>query len=43
MKLDIEGSEVEVLPDLVITGALEHVDVIMAEWHTELIKDRKRR
>lgn len=36
MKMDIEGSEVEVLPDLAITGAMEHVDVIMAEWHTRL-------
>ena len=43
MKLDIEGSEVEVLPDLALTGAMEHINVIMAEWHTRLAGDDKRR
>lgn len=33
MKLDIEGKEVEVLPDLLISGALGSVDKTFVEWH----------
>ena len=33
MKLDIEGSELEVMPDLLLSGALRHVNGIHAEWH----------
>ena len=33
MKLDIEGKEVDVVPDLMMSGALSSVDLIMAEWH----------
>ena len=33
MKMDIEGSEVEVLPDLAITGALQYIDVLIVEFH----------
>ncbi|TRY81192.1 hypothetical protein TCAL_14511 [Tigriopus californicus] len=33
MKVDIEGSEVEVITDLVLTGALNFVDYITVEWH----------
>ncbi len=33
MKMDIEGSELEVVPDLLVTGALRHVNVTMIEWH----------
>ena len=29
MKLDIEGSEVEVVEDLIMQGSLQHIDVIM--------------
>lgn len=33
MKMDIEGSELEVLTDLVATGSLQHVDLTMVEYH----------
>ena len=33
MKLDIEGSELEVIPDLLLSGALKNVDKIYVEWH----------
>ncbi len=33
MKLDIEGSELEVLTDLVVTGALKELDLAMVEYH----------
>ncbi|XP_059086072.1 uncharacterized protein LOC131882819 [Tigriopus californicus] len=36
MKVDIEGSEVEVIPDLVLTGALNFVDYMTVEWHEHL-------
>ena len=45
MKLYISiGSEVEVLPDLLLSGAFAHINVMMIEWHTRLAKsaDRKR-
>jgi len=33
MKMDIEGSELEVLTDLIITGALQHINFTFAEFH----------
>jgi len=33
VKLDIEGSELEVLTDLLVTGSLQHVDFVSAEYH----------
>ena len=27
------GSEVEVLPDLLLSGAIAHIDATMIEWH----------
>jgi hypothetical protein len=33
MKLDIEGSELEVMTDLVVTGALQHLDLAFVEYH----------
>ena len=32
-KLDIEGSEVDVVPDLFFAGSLQHLDAMMIEWH----------
>ena len=32
------GSEVDVMPDLIFTGGLEHVNNIMVEWHERLEK-----
>ena len=44
MKMDIEGSEVDVMPDLIFTGGLEHVNNIMVEWHEHLerLPERKK-
>jgi len=33
MKLDIEGSELEVLTDLLVTGSLQHIDFISVDYH----------
>lgn len=33
MKLDVEGAEMEIVPDLLFTGALTHVDRLMVDWH----------
>lgn len=34
MKLDVEGSELEVLTDLLVTGALQHIDLVTVEYHS---------
>ena len=33
MKMDIEGSEVDVVPDLIFSGSLQYVNIMMVEWH----------
>jgi FkbM family methyltransferase len=33
MKMDIEGAEYDVLTDLMVTGAMQHIDLITIEWH----------
>ena len=42
MKMDIEGSELEVMTDLLLSGALSRVDLIFVEWHPSL-SDRSRK
>lgn len=42
MKIDIEGSEVDVVPDLIFSGALQHVSILMIEWHDRFQKVPKR-
>ena len=44
MKMDIEGSEIDVIPDLIFTGGLQYINHIMIEWHErlELVPERKR-
>ena len=39
MKIDIEGSELEVVSDLLFSGSLRHVDVAIIEWHQHIMKD----
>ena len=39
MKMDIEGSEVDVLPDLMWSGAISHIDTALIEFHPRLSKD----
>ena len=36
IKIDIEGSEVDVIPDLLFSGGLEYVDALLVEWHAFL-------
>ena len=43
MKLDIEGSEVDVIPDLLFSGGLEYVNLMMIEWHAFLQQKEQRR
>ena len=41
--MDIEGSEIEVIPDLIYSGSLSHVDVMMVEWHSRLARTEARK
>ena len=43
MKIDIEGTELEVLPDLLLSGALSQVDTIYMEWHERFTTDKNRK
>ena len=42
--ITFSGSEVEVVPDLLLSGAFAHIDATMIEWHERLAKldDRKK-
>ena len=42
MKMDIEGSEVDVLPDLLWSGAISHIDTALIEFHERLSKNQIR-
>ena len=42
MKLDIEGSELEVLTDLLVTGSLQHIDLLNVEYHPASFNDNVR-
>ena len=33
MKMDVEGAELELLSDLLISGSLQHIDRVMVEYH----------
>ena len=37
------GSEIEVVPDLLLTGAFAHIDFTMIEWHARLAKSEERK
>ena len=37
MKMDIKGSEIDVIPDIIFTGALQYVNILMIEWHSHYI------
>ena len=41
LKIDIEGAEYLVLPDLVKKGALNLVDEVYCEWHDRFVPERK--
>jgi len=36
MKMDVEGSEVDIIPDLLFNGGLQFVNILMIEWHKRL-------
>ena len=38
MKMDIEGSEIDVILDIIFTGGLQYVNKVMTEWHERLKK-----
>jgi hypothetical protein len=38
MKMDIEGSEFTIMPSLILTGALCHLDTVFIEWHDKIFK-----
>ena len=42
MKMDVEGSEVDIIPDLLFNGGLQFVNTLMIEWHkrSEILPDR---
>ena len=42
MKIDIEGTELEVVPDLLISGALRNISKVFIEWHAENELDERR-
>ena len=39
VKMDIEGQEVKILPDLLASGAMCHIDLIFIELHRRMISD----
>ena len=42
MKIDVEGSEVELVPDLILSGAMSYVDLSFIEWHARLTDGRRK-
>ena len=38
MKMDIEGSEIDVIPDIIFNGGLQYLYRIMIEWHSRIEK-----
>ncbi len=42
LKMDIEGSEYEVLPRMISDGSLEYVDLLLMEFHWEKTGTDKR-
>ena len=39
MKLDVEGQEMEIMADLIMSGALAHLDNIHVDWDTLTLKE----
>ena len=39
MKLDVEGLEVEIVSDLIMSGAIAHLDNIHVDWDLLTLKD----
>ena len=43
MKMNIEGSEIDVNPDIIFTRDLQYVNKVMTEWHERLEKQEWRK
>ena len=43
MKMDIEGSEIDVILDIIFTGGLQNVNKVITEWHERLKKQEGRK
>ena len=41
MNMDIEGSEIDVISDIIFTGRLQCLKKVMNEWHERLKKQEK--
>ena len=41
MKMDVEGYEYELLPSLILSGALCGIDFIVIEWHDQHLENSK--
>ena len=39
MKLDVEGGEVEIIADLIMSGALAHLDNIHVDWESQVLRE----
>ena len=42
VKMDIEGSEVEVIPDLIVNHSFDYIDVLLVEYH-DFLHQKKRK
>merc|ERR1712018_1089524 len=38
-KMDVEGRELDIIPDLVMSGALQHIDNLHVDWTRMSISD----
>ena len=43
IKMDIEGSEIDVIPDLIFNGGLRYINILMVEWHARYERIEARR
>ena len=39
MKLDVEGGELEIMADLIMSGALAHLDNIHVDWESLVLRE----
>ena len=39
MKLDVEGGELEIMADLIMSGALAHLDNIHVDWESQVLRE----
>ena len=39
MKIDVEGKELDILPDILVSGAIQHIDNMFVEFHPKMGND----